>query len=304
MCWSQAAPVKVGSQALKSLLARKAPQDPRAGAKPSKSSVDRRFGWSNSRKVIWTTSPPSAARWRVVQTLALITPPGRSCGRKKNGRQRLIEIAKRAGVHKIVRPLGYQGVIRRPHRQHPPACNHRAVHSRVGPALCVSFVRTTSCRTCSAASVRSLAKEKLYAGVSDARIALIDARDVWRCLGRRGGGPISSTGWPWNSRVRRVSDTARWLRKSAKAYWTDGEVRGGTPGGCGRGGTRIRPGRLDRTGHWGLLASLLQRFFGDFVTDSLQSLTGHAPRGHRDLCQGKSWAPNSKLDGVRPDESA
>jgi len=151
-------------------LRRKGPsRSRRRWCETSKSSVDRRFGWFQTRRkrCIWTHRAVKAARWRVVAKRSISFPnraAGRSCGKKtgpasdpdppRAGPEYTRSSASRLskGVHQDAPPTT-------PRQQ----CNHRAVHS-ARSGLRYVFLRSENYfmkKTCSAGRVRSFGEGKL-----------------------------------------------------------------------------------------------------------------------------------------------
>jgi uncharacterized protein YbjT (DUF2867 family) len=261
----------VGTQALKSLLAKK------------------------NLKVRALVRNPTTARWiadlggelmegdldngaavgramRDVQTLALITPAG---ARASEQAAKLVGIAKQAGVQKIVRLSAIKASEDGPTdntRQH--GTTERAIRES---GMRYVFLRPNYYMQNLLGSIGSMAGEgKLYAGMGDAGIALIDTRDVGDALAaaaltaRFDGSALELSGPMSIGHGAVAAEIGKALGRQVTYVPVPPEAAG----------EAARAFGLD---DWTVqiivdYARAYSRGFGDFVTDSVHELTGHAPR--------------------------
>jgi NAD(P)H dehydrogenase (quinone) len=209
---------------------------------------------------------------RDVKTLLFISPPSARSAEQANP---VVTLAKQAGVQKIVRLSAIKASEDGPTdntRQH--ALTERAIRES---GMRYVFLRPNYFMQNLLGSLDSIVREgKLYAGMADAGIALIDARDVGDALAAA-------------ALTDRFDGSA--LELSGPKSITHDEVAAAIGSILGRNvayvalppesvGESLRTLGVD---DW--TAQLIvdysrayTRGFGDFVTDSVQQVTGHAPR--------------------------
>ena len=262
---------KVGSQALKSLLAAKNLKVRALVRNPAKAQWIADLGGELAEGDMDDIAAVSRAMVDV-QTLALITPPG---ARAAETAGKVIEIAKRAGVQKIVRLSAIKASPDGPTdntRQH--AITEQLIRES---GLRYVFLRPNYFMQNLLGSLGSIVGEgRLYAGVSDARIALIDARDVGDALAAAvvsdqfDGLALELSGPKSIGHGTVAEEIGKALGRTVTYVAVPPEAAG----------EAVRAFGLD---DWTVkviadYSRAYSKGFGDFVTDSVESLTRHAPR--------------------------
>jgi NAD(P)H dehydrogenase (quinone) len=261
----------VGSQALKSLLGNK--------------SVKVRALVRNAAKAQWIAdlggelvegelddAAAVARAMRDVHTLALITP---ASARGSELAAKALASAREAGVQRIVRLSAIKAAEDGPTdntRQH--GITERAIRES---GLRHVFLRPNYFMQNLLASLGSIVGEgKLYAGMGDGRTALIDARDVGDAMAaavlndRFDGSALELSGPQSIGHAALAAEIGRALGRKVAYVAVPPEAAG----------EAARPFGLD---DWTvqIIVDYSRAYamgFGDFVTDAVQSLTGHAPR--------------------------
>jgi uncharacterized protein YbjT (DUF2867 family) len=261
----------VGSQALKSLLAKK--------------NLKVRALVRDAAKAQWIADvggelvegelDASAAVSRAmvdVQTLALITPASAHASQQAG---KVIALAKQAGVRKIVRLSAIKASENGPTdntRQH--GITERAIRES---GMRYVFLRPNYFMQNLLGSLGSIVGEgKLYAGMGEAGIALIDARDVGDALAaavvtdRFDGSALELSGPKSIGHSTVAAEIGKALGRNVSYVAVPPEAAG----------EAVRAFGLD---DWTVqiiveYSRAYSKGFGDFVTDSVQSLTGQAPR--------------------------
>jgi NAD(P)H dehydrogenase (quinone) len=262
---------KVGSQALKSLLATKTLKVRALVRNSAKAQWIADLGGELAEGDLDDIAAVSRAMVDV-RTLALITPPG---ARAAETAGKVIEIAKRAGVQKVVRLSAIKASPDGPtdnSRQH--GITERLIRES---GMRYVFLRPNYFMQNLLGSLGSIVGEgKLYAGMSDARIALIDARDVGDALAAAvvsdqfDGLALELSGPKSIGHGTVAEEIGKALGRAVTYVAVPPEAAG----------EAVRAFGLD---DWTVkvivdYSRAYSKGFGDFVTDSLQSLTGHAPR--------------------------
>jgi uncharacterized protein YbjT (DUF2867 family) len=261
----------VGSQALKSLLANKTLKVRALVRNPAKAQWIADLGG----ELVEGDLDDIAAVGRAmadVQTLALITPAGAHAAALAG---KVIEIAKRAGVQKIVRLSAIKASPDGPTdntRQH--GITERLIRES---GMRYVFLRPNYFMQNLQGSLGAIVGEgKLYAGMGDAGIALIDTRDVGDALaaavvsGQFDGLALELSGPKSIGHGTVAAEIGKALRRTVTYVAVPPEAAG----------EAVRAFGLD---DWTVqvivdYSRAYSKGFGDFVTDSVQSLTGHAPR--------------------------
>jgi uncharacterized protein YbjT (DUF2867 family) len=262
---------KVGSQALKSLLANKTLKVRALVRSPAKSQWIADLGGELAQGDL----DDSAALTRAMQgvhTLALITPAGPHAAEQAG---RVIAIAKGAGVQKIVRLSAIKASEDGPTdntRQH--GLTERLIRES---GMLHVFLRPNYFMQNLLGSLGSIAGEgKLYAGIGDAGVALIDARDVGDALAAAVASPrfdglaLELSGPKSIGHEAVAAEIGKALGRPVSYVAVPPEAAG----------EAVRAFGVD---DWTVkvivdYSRAYSKGFGDFVTDSVQSLTGHAPR--------------------------
>jgi uncharacterized protein YbjT (DUF2867 family) len=261
----------VGSQTLKSLLANKNLKVRALVRNPAKARWIADLGGELVKGDLDDTAAVSRAMIDV-QTLALITPAGAHASTQAG---KVIALARQAGVQKVVRLSAIKASEEGPTdntRQH--AITERAIRES---GMRYVFLRPNYYMQNLLGSLGSIVGEgKLYAGMGDAAIALIDARDVGDAmaaavLSEQFDGSALELSGPesiGHSAVAAVISKA--LGRNVTYVAVPPEAAG----------EAVRAFGLD---NWTVqiivdYARAYSNGFGDFVTDSVQSLTGQAPR--------------------------
>jgi uncharacterized protein YbjT (DUF2867 family) len=261
----------VGRQVLQSLLGAKGLKVRALVRNPSKAQWISELGGEIVPGDLDDTASVARAL-RDVKTLLFISPPGARSAEQANP---VVALAKQAGVQKIVRLSAIKASEDGPTdntRQH--ALTERAIRES---GMRYVFLRPNYFMQNLLGSVGSIVGQgKLYAGMADARIALIDARDVGDALAAA-------------ALTDRFDGTS--LELSGPKSITHGEVAAAIASALGREvmyvplppevvGENLRALGVD---DW--TAQLIVDYsraysggFGNFVTESVQQLTGHAPR--------------------------
>lgn len=209
---------------------------------------------------------------RDVQTLLFITPPGARSAEQANP---VVSLARQAGVQKVVRLSAIKASEDGPTdntRQH--ALTERAIRES---GMRYVFLRPNYFMQNLLGSVGSILGEgKLYAGMADARIALIDARDVGDALAAatltdRFDGSVHELSGPKSITHGEVAAAIGSVLVQEVAY---------VPLPPEAVGENLRSLGVD---DWTVqlivdYSRAYTRGFGDFVTNSVQQITGHAPR--------------------------
>jgi uncharacterized protein YbjT (DUF2867 family) len=209
---------------------------------------------------------------RDVKTLLFISPAGARSAEQANP---LVTLAKQAGVQKVVRLSAIKASEDGPTdntRQH--ALTERAIRES---GMRYVFLRPNYFMQNLLGSVGSIVGEgRVYAGMADAGIALIDARDVGDALAAaaltdRFDGSVQELSGPKSITHGEVAAAIGSVLGKEVAY---------VPLPPEAVGENLRALGVD---DW--TAQLIvdysrayARGFGDFVTDSVQQITGHAPR--------------------------
>jgi uncharacterized protein YbjT (DUF2867 family) len=207
-----------------------------------------------------------------VQTLVLITPAG---ARAAETAGKAIASAKRAGVEKIVRLSAIKASEDGPTdntRQH--GITERLIRES---GMRYVFLRPSYFMQNLLGSLGSIIGEgKLYAGMGDARVALIDTRDVGDALAaaamsdRFDGLALELSGPQSIGHGTVAAEIGKALGKTVTYVAVPPEAAG----------EAVRAFGLD---DWTVqvivdYSRAYSKGFGDFVTDSVQSLAGRAPR--------------------------
>lgn len=261
----------VGSQALKMLLANKHLKVRALVRDPAKARWIADLGGELLEGDLDDAEAVSVAL-RAVQTLALITPAGAHASAQA---ARVLTLAKQAGVQKVVRLSAIKASEDGPTdntRQH--GATERAIRQS---GMRYVFLRPNYYMQNLLGSLGSIAGEgKLYAGMGEAGIALIDARDVGDALAaavvtdRFDGSTLELSG-PKSIGHHNVAAAI------GQALGRDVAYVAVPPESAGE---AVRAFGLD---DWTVkvivdYSRAYSGGFGDFVTDSVQSLTGHGPR--------------------------
>jgi uncharacterized protein YbjT (DUF2867 family) len=261
----------VGSQTLKSLLANKNLKVRALVRNPAEAQWIADLGGELVKGDLDDTAAVSRAMIDV-QTLALITPAGAHASAQAG---KVIALARQAGVQKVVRLSAIKASEEGPTdntRQH--AITERAIRES---GMRYVFLRPNYYMQNLLGSLGSIVGEgKLYAGMGDAAIALIDARDVGDAmaaavLSEQFDGSALELSGPesiGHSAVAAVIGKALGRNVTYVAVPPDAA------------GEAVRAFGLD---DWTVqiivdYSRAYSKGFGDFVTDSVQSLTGQAPR--------------------------
>lgn len=261
----------VGSQALKSLLARKNLKVRALVRNPAKAQWIADLGG----ELVAGDLDDAAAVSRAlvdVQTLALITPAGAHASDQAG---KVIALARQAGVQKVVRLSAIKASEDGPTdntRQH--GITERAIRDS---GMRYVLLRPNYYMQNLLGSLGSIVGEgKLYAGMGDAAIALIDARDVGDAMAAAAvsdefDGSAMELSGPKSIGHGTVAE------EIGKALGRDVSYVAVPPQAAGE---AVRAFGLD---DWTVqvvvdYARAYTSGFGDFVTDAVQSLTGHAPR--------------------------
>lgn len=261
----------VGSQALKSLLANRNLKVRALVRNPAKA----RWIADLGGELVEGDLDDAAAVSRAmvdVQTLALITPAGAHAAEQAG---KLIALARQAGVQKVVRLSAIKA------SEDGPTDNTRqhGITERVIRESGMRYVmlRPNYYMQNLLGSLGVIVGEgKLYAGVGDAGIALIDARDVGDALAaavltdRFDGTALELSGPQSIGYGAVAAEIGKALGRTVSYVAVSPEAAG----------EAVRAFGLD---DWTvqLIVDYSRAYsigFGDFVTNSLQSLTGQAPR--------------------------
>jgi uncharacterized protein YbjT (DUF2867 family) len=261
----------VGSQALKSLLAQKSLKVRALVRNPAKAQWIADLG---GELVAGDLDDIAAVNRAMVdvQTLVLITPAG---ARAAEMAGKAIASAKRAGVQKIVRLSAIKASEDGPtdnSRQH--GITERLIRES---GMRYVVLRPNYFMQNLLGSLGSIVGEgKLYAGVGDARIALIDTRDVSDALAAAAmsdqfdGLALELSGPQSIGHGTVAAEIGKALGKTVTYVAVPPEAAG----------EAVRAFGLD---DWTVqvivdYSRAYSKGFGDFVTDSVQSLTGQVPR--------------------------
>jgi uncharacterized protein YbjT (DUF2867 family) len=262
---------KVGSQALKSLLATKTLKVRALVRNPAKAQWIADMGGELVEGDLDDIAAVNRAMVDV-QTLVLITPAG---ARAAETAGKAIASAKRAGVQKIVRLSAIKASEDGPtdnSRQH--GITERLIRES---GMRYVFLRPNYFMQNLLGSLGSIVGEgKLYAGVGDGRIALIDTRDVGDALAaaamsdRFDGLALELSGPKSIGHGTVAEEIGKALGRTVTYVAVPPEAAG----------EAVRAFGVD---DWTVqvivdYSRAYSKGFGDFVTDSLQSLTGRAPR--------------------------
>jgi uncharacterized protein YbjT (DUF2867 family) len=261
----------VGSQALKSLLAQQSLKVRALVRNPAKAQWIADMGG----ELVEGDLEDIAALNRAmvdVQTLVLITPAG---ARAAETAGKAIASAKRAGVEKIVRLSAIKASEDGPTdntRQH--GITERLIRES---GMRYVFLRPSYFMQNLLGSLGSIIGEgKLYAGMGDARVALIDTRDVGDALAaaamsdRFDGLALELSGPQSIGHGTVAAEIGKALGKTVTYVAVPPEAAG----------EAVRAFGLD---DWTVqvivdYSRAYSKGFGDFVTDSVQSLAGRVPR--------------------------
>jgi NAD(P)H dehydrogenase (quinone) len=261
----------VGSRALKSLLANKTLKVRALVRSPAKSQWIADMGGELAQGELDDSAAVTRAM-EGVQTLALITPAGPHAAEQAG---KAIAIAKRAGVQRIVRLSAIKASEDGPTdntRQH--GITERLIRES---GMRHVFLRPNYFMQNLLGSLGSILGEgKLYAGMGDAGIALIDARDVGDALAaavaseRFDGLTLELSGPKSIGHGTVAAEIGKALNRTVSYVAVPPEAAG----------EAVRAFGLD---DWTVTVIVdysraYSKGFGDFVTDSVQSLTGRAPR--------------------------
>jgi len=261
----------VGSQALKALLTKKNLKVRALVRNPAKAQWIADLG---GELVQGDLDDAAAVRRAMVavQTLALITPAGAHASEQAG---KVITIAKQAGVQKVVRLSAIKASEDGPTdntRQH--GITERAVRES---GMRFVMLRPNYYMQNLLGSLGSIVGEgKLYAGVGDAKFALIDARDVGDALAAAvvtdqfDGSALELSGPQSIGHSAVAAGIGKALGLNVTYVAVPPEAAG----------EAVRAFGLD---DWTVkvivdYSRAYSKGFGDFVTDSVRSLTGHAPR--------------------------
>lgn len=207
-----------------------------------------------------------------IHTLALITP---GTGHAAKQAAAIINLAQQAGVQKVVRLSAIKASLDGPTdntRQH--AMTERAIRDS---GMRHVFLRPNYFMQNLIGSLDSILGEgKVYAGMNDSAIALVDTRDVGAALAaavltdRFDGSALEISGPQSITHDTVANEISKALGRNVKYIAV-------TPAAAGE---ALRAYGLD---DWTIkvvadYSAAYARGFGDFVTDSMQQLTGRAPR--------------------------
>lgn len=209
---------------------------------------------------------------RDVPTLALITPAGAHASDQAG---KVIALARQAGVQKVVRLSAIKASAEGPTdntRQH--AATERLIRDS---GMRHVFLRPNYYMQNLLGSLASIVDDgKLYAGMGDAGIGMVDARDVGDALAaavatdRFDGSVLELSGPKSIGHGAVAAAIARALERDVAYVAVPPEAAG----------EAVRAFGLD---DWSVkvivdYSRAYAKGFGDFVTDSVKSLTGRAPR--------------------------
>ena len=261
----------VGSQALKALLTKKNLKIRALVRDPAKAQWIADLGGELVQGDLDDTAAVGRAMV-AVQTLALITPAGAQASERAG---RVIAIAKQAGVQKVVRLSAIKASEDGPTdntRQH--GITERAIRES---GMRYVMLRPNYYMQNLLGSLGSIVGEgKLYAGVGDAKFALIDGRDVGDALAAAtltdqfNGSALELSGPQSIGHSVVASAIGKALGENVAYVAVPPEAAG----------EAVRAFGLD---DWTVkvivdYSRAYSKGFGDFVTDSVRSLTSHAPR--------------------------
>ncbi len=261
----------VGSQALKSLLTKKYLKVRALVRNPAKAQWIADLGGELVEGDLDDIAAVSRAMVDV-QTLALITPAGAHASEQAG---KVIAIALPAGVQKVVRLSAIKASEDGPTdntRQH--GITERAIRES---GMRYVFLRPNYYMQNLLGSLGSIVGEgKLYAGMGNAGIALIDARDVGDALAAAvmtdqfDGSALELSGPKSIGHDTVAAEIGKALGRNVSYVAVPPEAAG----------EAVRAFGLD---DWTVqiivdYARAYSKGFGDFVTDSVQLLTGQAPR--------------------------
>ena len=262
---------KVGSQALKSLLATKTLKVRALVRNPAKAQWIADLGGELAEGDLDDIAAVSRAMVDV-QTLVLITPAGAHAAETAG---KAIASAKRAGVQKIVRLSAIKASEDGPtdnSRQH--GITERLIRES---GMHYVILRPNYFMQNLLGSLGSIVGEgTLYAGMSDARVALIDARDVGDALAAAvvsdqfDGLALELSGPKSIGHGTVAEEIGKALGRTVTYVALPPEAAG----------EAVRAFGVD---DWTVkvivdYSRAYSKGFGDFVTDSVQSLTGRSPR--------------------------
>jgi NAD(P)H dehydrogenase (quinone) len=262
---------KVGSQALKSLLANKFLTVRALVRSPAKSQWIVEMGGQLVQGDLDDDDAVTRAM-EGVHTLALITPAAHDAAEQS---AKVIAIAKRAGVQKIVRLSAIRASEDGPTentRQH--GVTERLIRES---GMRYVFLRPNYFMQNLLGSLGSIVGEgKLYAGIGDTGVALIDARDVGDALAaavaseRFDGLTLELSGPKSIGHGTVAAEIGKALRRTVSYVAVPPEAAGEAVRAFGADDWTVKV-IVD-------YSRAYSQGFGDFVTDSVQSLTGRAPR--------------------------
>lgn len=227
--------------------------------------------------IVGSLEDPSAVRQALVgvDTVALITPAGAHAFEQAAA---FIKLAVDARVRKIVRLSAIKAAENGPTdntRQHGQT--ERAIRDS---GLTFVVLRPQYYMQNLLGGVASIADQgKLYAGVADAKIGMIDSRDVASALAAAvlsesfNGKTFEVTGPESISHEAVAAELGQSLKRTVQYIPVSPEAAGEAVRAFGADDWTVR-----------LIADYSRAYtdgFGDFITDAVQVLTGHAPRSVR-----------------------